>query len=199
VTQAVDEPCCRVHHRLESTKKIGWSATTKVAFPQSRFQWRRQRGERGELPLLWVDVQKLCNMYVMNVRKDRQTANPLKSYRTKPYKFPMHCSKCVRPNRPIPHSPPCYKILAAPLPASTVPTTFRQRLKTFLFRASFPDIIIDPRQSPYTFSGSSSDFSTWTAVEIHDRSIGWSRCQTIVSLPQRNGQFWGHLPARCEV
>ena len=31
----------------------------------------------------------------MDVRKDRYTANLLKSYRTEPYKFPMHCSKCV--------------------------------------------------------------------------------------------------------
>ena len=34
------------------------------------------RGEGGEVygphgPTLWVDVQKLCNMCVMNVRKDR--------------------------------------------------------------------------------------------------------------------------------
>ena len=35
----------------------------------------------GEASPLWV--------------KDRLTANLLKSYRTKPYKFPMHCSKCV--------------------------------------------------------------------------------------------------------
>ena len=31
----------------------------------------------------------------MGIQKDRQTANLLKSYRTKPYKFSMHCSKCV--------------------------------------------------------------------------------------------------------
>jgi len=58
-------------------------------------QWRRQRGVKGGSFPLWVDVQKLCNMCVMNVRKDRQAANLLKSYRTKPYKFPMHWSKCV--------------------------------------------------------------------------------------------------------
>jgi len=48
----------------------------------------------------------------MCVRKDKYTANLLKSYRTKPYKFPIHCSKSVsfwgtsysRP-LPIPHFP----------------------------------------------------------------------------------------------
>jgi len=36
-------------------------------------QWRRQRGEGGTFPPPWVDVQKLCNMCVMNVGllKDR--------------------------------------------------------------------------------------------------------------------------------
>ena len=29
------------------------------------------RGGKGEASPLWVDVQKLCNMCVMNVRKDR--------------------------------------------------------------------------------------------------------------------------------
>jgi len=28
-------------------------------------------GGRGKLPPLWVDVQKLCSMCVMNVRKDK--------------------------------------------------------------------------------------------------------------------------------
>ena len=65
-----------------------WSITAAAVSGAARV------GEGGSFPP-WVDVQKLCNMRVMNVRKDRQAANLLKSYRTKPYKFPMHWSKCV--------------------------------------------------------------------------------------------------------
>jgi len=51
-------------------------------------QWRRQRGSSP----LWVDVQKLCNMCVCfhcHGTSSYHTTN------TKPYKFPMHCSKRV--------------------------------------------------------------------------------------------------------
>ena len=33
-----------------------------IASGGSCYQWRRQRGGRGEAFPLWVDVQKLCNM-----------------------------------------------------------------------------------------------------------------------------------------
>ena len=45
---------------------------------------------RGEASPLWVDVQKLCNMCVLSL-----SWNFFVSHRSKPYKFPMHCSKCV--------------------------------------------------------------------------------------------------------
>ena len=47
-------------------------------------------------------------------------------------------------------------------------STFRQRLKTFLFQASFADIITDPGKLFPTSSGSSSDFVTWTTLKMHD-------------------------------
>jgi len=46
--------------------------------------------EVGEASPLWVDVQKLCNMCVLSL-----SWNFFVSHRTKPYTFPMHCSKCV--------------------------------------------------------------------------------------------------------
>jgi len=67
---------------------------------------------------LWVDVQKLCNKCAFTVIELLR----ITPYQPKPYKFPMHCSKCVSfwrtsYSRPPIHTslPPCYKILAAPL------------------------------------------------------------------------------------
>jgi len=45
------------------------------------------------------------------------------------------------------------------------------RLKTFLFQASLPDIIIDPVISLPTFSESWDDFVTWITPKIHDGLI----------------------------
>jgi len=56
-------------------------------------------------------------------------------------------------------------------------STFRRRLKTFLFQASFPDIIsLIPGKLFPTASGSRSDFITRTTLKIHDRLIDVSSC-----------------------
>ena len=63
----------------------------------------------GHVPLCAPWCRRLCSSY--------HTTN------TKPYKFPMHCSKCVsfwgtsysRPHIYLYLTSPCYKILAAPL------------------------------------------------------------------------------------
>ena len=65
-----------------STRLSAMPATSFPFPPQAPCQWRRQR----------VDVQKLCNMCVCfhcHGTSSYHTTN------TKPYKFPMHCSKCV--------------------------------------------------------------------------------------------------------
>jgi len=62
--------------KLDRTRSAGFVLTCSST--QNVQQWHRQRGrKKGKLPPYgW-------------------TANLLKSYRTKPYKFPVHCSKCV--------------------------------------------------------------------------------------------------------
>ena len=99
-----------------STRRVSTCshAVTSVSHRRRRhYQWRRQRGEGGKLPPLWVDVQKLCNTCVLSLS----------------WNFFVSHDKCNAVNvsasgrlrtldsyRPIPQFPaPCYKILAAPL------------------------------------------------------------------------------------
>jgi len=82
--------------------------------------WVSGAARGGKLRPIRVDVQKLWNrpMCVLSL-----SWNFFVSLRTKPYKFPMHCSKCVSfwetSYSRLPIDPyltsPCYKILAAPL------------------------------------------------------------------------------------
>jgi len=51
---------------------------------------------------------------------------------------------------------------------SPVSVNLPSAFTTFLFQASFPDIIIDPGKLFPTSSGSWSDFVTWTTLKMHD-------------------------------
>ena len=134
--------------RPTATGRVAWSVCVSVGHDQCR----RQRG-KGEASPLWV--------------YGKIGRHLLKSYRTKPYKFPMHCSKCVsfwgasysRPptHTSLPHCyslPPCYKILAAPLVTTVGPAKrmnqSRCRLSSGPGLSEMPDLI-SSSQSPRGF------------------------------------------------
>jgi len=80
------------------------------------------RGGRGKLPPYgWTSKN-----YIICVCFHCHGTSSYHKTNTKPYKFPLHCSKCVsfwgtsysRPPIDPYLTPPCYKILAAPMPCS---------------------------------------------------------------------------------
>ena len=90
-----------------------------VVIVECIYQWHRQGGEGGEAfpPYGWMSKNYvICVCFHCRGTSSYHTTN------TKPYKFPMHCSKCVsfwgtsysRPPIDPYLTPACYRILAAP-------------------------------------------------------------------------------------
>ena len=90
--------------RRSTATAYGWFLLSLGAgICRCRIQWRRQRG-KGEAP---PQTYIICVCFHCHRTSSYHKTN------TKPYKFPMHCSKCVsfwgtsysRSPRPIPHFP----------------------------------------------------------------------------------------------